>query len=78
MLVHEATLENALVDLAVENGHSTPKMAVEFAKAVGAKLLILFHFSQRYKPESVDKKEKVSTYLTRNLRLQLQCLVSIV
>ncbi|KAI9207428.1 Metallo-hydrolase/oxidoreductase [Polychytrium aggregatum] len=56
----------------IAHGHSTPQMAGRFARAVGAKLLILNHFSSRYKgdesPESMLVMDEIrqlalSTYL---------------
>ena len=66
VLVHEATnakvgdeekSEEEVEKSAKEHGHSTPQMAGQFAKNVNAKLLLLNHFSSRYKgdqePESL-------------------------
>lgn len=57
MLVHEATMEDELKEKAVEYGHSTPSMAAQMAIEAGAKKLILFHLSPRYKPIGNDEKD---------------------
>jgi len=57
VLVHEATMENKLLEKCVEFGHSTPNMAVDVAVGCNAKTLVLFHLSPRYKPISLSNGE---------------------
>ncbi|CAD7932840.1 unnamed protein product [Amoebophrya sp. A120] len=48
LFIHEATLEEAMREECIEKGHSTPKMAAEWANDCSAKKLVLTHFSARY------------------------------
>jgi len=70
-IVHETTLENKLEEMAVMKGHSTPRMAAEFAMNVTGKAvsctLLLDHFSQRYFDED-DEKRKEGDPSTGTLR----------
>eukprot|EP00092_Neocalanus_flemingeri_P075943 GFUD01094152.1.p1 GENE.GFUD01094152.1~~GFUD01094152.1.p1 ORF type:complete len:244 (+),score=69.96 GFUD01094152.1:368-1099(+) len=58
VLVHEATMENNLLEKCVEFGHSTPNMAVDVAVGCKAKSLVLFHLSPRYKPLSLSNGDE--------------------
>ncbi|KAJ1454983.1 beta-lactamase-like protein [Pelagophyceae sp. CCMP2097] len=52
VVLHEATLSDAQHDLAASRGHSTPGIAGAFARDCGASMLVLWHFSSRFKPQS--------------------------
>ena len=66
-MVHEAT--NSTVDeekseeevekQTLEHGHSTPQIAGTFAKNVNAKVLLLNHFSSRYKGDQSEESLEV-------------------
>ncbi|CAI6055072.1 Ribonuclease Z [Paenibacillus sp. JJ-100] len=51
VLIHEATFMQDLADTAHEYYHSTSKQAAEAARAANVGLLIMTHFSSRYKDE---------------------------
>ena len=55
LLVHEATFEYELADLAREYYHATSVDAAEAAAAAGVKSLIITHLSSRYQEESCNK-----------------------
>ncbi|KAJ9590794.1 hypothetical protein L9F63_016180 [Diploptera punctata] len=59
IVLHEATNENSMEEKAIDMGHSTPRMAARFAERVGARILMLYHFSQRYKT-SPDNKDDLN------------------
>src|SRR3990170_3479043 len=48
MVIHDATLDDALAENAAEDGHSTPSQAAEEAGKARAKQLVLTHISARY------------------------------
>ena len=48
LLIHDATLEDALIEKAKDDGHSTPSQAAKNAKKANVKRLILTHISARY------------------------------
>jgi ribonuclease Z len=48
LLVHDATLDDELVERAEEDGHSTPSQAARIAKKARVKRLVLTHISARY------------------------------
>ncbi len=56
VLIHDATLESGMSDIAIERGHSSVKQAAEIAKKAKVDRLFLFHMSPRY--EDIKKLEK--------------------
>jgi len=50
--------KEAVLAKTIEHGHSTPEMAGQFANDIAAKVLVLTHFSARYKGD--DSKESLS------------------
>ncbi|XP_028852620.1 zinc phosphodiesterase ELAC protein 1 [Denticeps clupeoides] len=56
VLVHEATLADEHRERALEHGHSTPSTAAGVALACKTHRLVLYHFSQRYKPLGLQKE----------------------
>jgi len=54
VLIHDATLSSSDADLALEYRHSTAAEAACVAKEVKAKMLLLFHVSQRYRHRYED------------------------
>jgi len=53
IVIHDATLDDALGERAEEDGHSTPEQAAKNAKKAKAKQLILTHISARYDDANV-------------------------
>jgi ribonuclease Z len=61
LMIHEATLDDALAEKAAEDGHSTPSQAAEVAAKAKAKRLVLTHISARYADANVllEQAQKV-------------------
>ena len=53
LLIHDATLDDALAERADEDGHSTSSQAAENAKKAKVKRLVLTHISARYDDANV-------------------------
>jgi ribonuclease Z len=61
MLYHEATFLHAMLDRANETHHTTALQAAQVAQTIGAKKLLIGHFSARYKTldELLDEAQSV-------------------
>lgn len=61
LLIHEATMEDSLKQLARKKYHSTSSEAINAGKLMNAKFTLLTHFSQRYSklPLISEKEENV-------------------
>jgi len=57
LLYHEATFTEQHKELAIKTGHSTAKQAAKIAKKAKVELLVLGHFSSRYKEYSTHQNE---------------------
>lgn len=57
LLIHEATLEDDKPDVAHDKGHSTFSQAIEVGQKMGARHIMLNHFSQRY-PKLPKSRQK--------------------
>lgn len=62
LLIHEATLENDLLEEAKKKRHSTINEAIEISNKMNSKKLILTHFSQRYpKLPAISKRIQINS-----------------
>ncbi|MGC8568654.1 MAG: ribonuclease Z [Nitrososphaeria archaeon] len=57
VLIHESTFSRDLKEKAAEMLHSTSEQAALIAQKAGARLLVLYHFSERYKDVSLLENE---------------------
>ncbi len=67
LMIHEATYMAGMRQYAVERGHSTSAEAATMARRAGAKELVLFHISARYKDTSALLDEAKAVF--RNTRV---------
>ena len=61
LLIHEATLEDDMVEDAKERQHSTTTQAMEVAQEMNAEFILLTHFSQRYPKIPILKNNLLSS-----------------
>jgi ribonuclease Z len=57
LLIHEATIDDALAERAGQFGHSTPRQAALLAKEANAKRLVLTHIGLRFSDAAVLEKQ---------------------
>ncbi len=69
-LYHEATFLHELLERAKETHHTTALQAAEIAKIVGAKKLLIGHFSSRYKTLSELLEEAKSVFEKTELAIE--------
>jgi ribonuclease Z len=62
VLIHEATFDSRLQDIAKEYGHTTAAQAAEMAKKAGVEKLFLVHISPRYLDYHVLEDEARSVF----------------
>ncbi|MFC3563524.1 ribonuclease Z [Pedobacter jamesrossensis] len=69
-LYHEATFMHDLLDRANETHHTTALQAGEIAKIIGAKKLLIGHFSSRYKTLQMLLEEAQSVFENTELAIE--------
>lgn len=62
ILYHETTYDNSLRERAAERGHSTALQAATVAREAGVKVLIIGHYSNRYKTTDILVEEAKSVF----------------
>lgn len=70
LLYHETTFDHSFVDRAVETMHTTALEAAQVAKQVGARKLLMGHYSARYKDLSVLIDESKSEFSNSELSFE--------
>ncbi|CAE6491150.1 unnamed protein product [Rhizoctonia solani] len=64
--------EDSIKERAMQRGHSTPRMAGEFARAIGAKRLVLNHFSSKFAPPPINSDQSESFEMNKRLGVMLE------
>ncbi|GEM45841.1 MBL fold metallo-hydrolase [Deinococcus cellulosilyticus] len=67
-LICESQFHPSDLELALKNHHTTPELAAQLAQDAGAKELVLFHVSQRYRPETWREMLELARQIFRNTR----------
>jgi len=62
LLIHDCTLDDELVEKALEQGHSTPSQVASIARKVAVKKLILTHISVRYEKSKTLLEQARKTF----------------
>lgn len=70
LLYHETTFDHGFLDRAIETFHSTSLEAAQVAKCVGAKKLLMGHYSARYKDLSILLEEAKSEFVNSELSFE--------
>jgi ribonuclease BN (tRNA processing enzyme) len=74
LLIHEATFDDSMQLDALNKKHTTTSEALLVGKNMGAKHILLTHFSQRYPVSSVQKCETDNIIENRNYSLAFDLL----
>ena len=62
LLIHDCTLDDELVEKALEQGHSTPSQVASIARKAAVKKLILTHISVRYEESKTLLEQAKKTF----------------